>query len=399
MKIILTILLTLYFQFFFSQTIKELEYELTYYKSVETWGNKKDIAKKLLRIDPLNKIAINYLVEVYASKHQRDSIIELFEYLIKTNPNNPKPYLLLANERNARYAGLTTNQRVKYLIEAYKIDSTNVEALYSLGKSYYEFFNREFKKRKKKANLDYYSSKAIKYFSILCNQDERFKETLKFPLIQLANYRGNIRLKKLYESYNKQSSYFPISAFVDLPNDWQTNYSVNVLVYVSDSEFKVSGVESAVFHINWYASNLKACNEPVLWDTLPTKVFRFLWLRTFHHPIVIGLQNKNDTVTLYWKVCDGKGGYEHGKLIIDKSKTLTINEWNDFVASIDSIGFWNLPSTKYNILGNDGAQWILEGKEPGRYHVVDRWSGGVIITACLKLLEMTDLKIKKEDIY
>jgi len=383
----------------FSQTVKELEYEISYFKSGEEWGNKKNIAFNLLEIDSLNESAINYLVEVYGRNNQKDSISFLFDRLIKENSKSPQPYLIRARERNAHFAGLTYTQQINYLKEAYKLDSVNVEAIYSLGKLYYELFIKEFKSDKEKTNLDYYSANAIKYFSTLCNQNERYKETLKFPLIQLANYKGDLNEKKLYESYKIQSSYFPISAFLDLPSDWQTNYSVNVIDFVSDTEFKVSGVESALFHINWYASHLNALEEPVLSDTLPAKVFRFTWLRTFHKPIVIGLENSNDSIILYWKVCDGAGGYEPGKIIENKSKVLTIKEWTDFVSSINSINFWNLPTTQSGIVGTDGAQWILEGKELGKYHVVDRWSGGKIENVCLKLLELTDLKIKQDDIY
>jgi hypothetical protein len=67
------------------------------------------------------------------------------------------------------------------------------------------------------------------------------------------------------------------------------------------------------------------------------------------------------------------------------------------ISNINSIDFWNLPSIEGGIRGTDGAQWILEGKEPGKYHVVDRWSGGEIEKVCRQLLELTDLKI--EHIY
>ena len=383
----------------FSQSVKELEYELSYFKSGEEWGNKKDIAFKLLGIDKLNKNAIAYLVEVYGRNNQKDSIILLFDTLIKENPKSPEPYILRTQERNAHFAGLTYTQQINFLKEAYLLDSVNTEAIYSLGKLYYELFIQEFNEKKEKANLDYYSTNSIQYFSILCNQNKSYKETLKFPLLQLADYLGDTNKKKLFENYKVQSSYFPISAFVDLPNDWQTDYSVNVIDFVSRSEFKVSGVESAIFHINWYAKRLEALEEPVLSDSLPVKVFRFTWLRTFHNPIVIGLENNNDSITLYWKVCDGAGGYEPGKIIEDKSKRLTIKEWTDIVVNIKSIDFWNLPSIKSEILGTDGAQWILEGIEPGKYHVVDRWSGGELEKVCMQLLILTDLKIKQDDIY
>jgi hypothetical protein len=399
MKKILTGLFLLINITSFSQTVKELEYELSYVKSDEEWGNKIDIAYKLLGIDRLNENAIDYLIEVFGRSNQKDSIDLLFNRLIKENPNSTEPYLLRTRERNAHFSGLTYTQKINFLKEAYKIDSVNAEAIYTLGKLYYELFIQEFNKNNEKSNLDYYSSNSIQYFSILCNQNNSYKETLKFPLLQLANYLGDDNRIKLYENYKVQSSYFPISAFVDLPDNWQTNYSVNVIDFVSESEFKVSGVESAIFHINWYAGHLKALEEPILSDSLVTKVFRFTWLRTFHNPIVIGIENNNDSITLYWKICDGAGGYEPGELIKDKKKKLSMNEWTLFLQKIDSLGFWKMKTTENETQGFDGAQWILEGKELDRYHVVDRWCGGNITSICLDLLKMTDIKIKEDDIY
>ena len=399
MKKILAGLLFLFINFTcFSQTVKELEYELSYFKSDEEWGNKKNIAFNLLEIDSLNESAINYLVEVYGRNNQEDSISFLFDRLIKENSQSPQPYLIRARERNAYFSGLTVTQRMNYLKEACKLDSLNVESIYSLGKLCYELFINEFKSAKEKTTLDFYSANAIEYFSTLCNQNEELKETLRFPLIQLANYNKDLDMKQLYESYKIQSSFFPMAAFIDLPSDWQTNYAVNVIDFVSASEFKVSGVESALFHVNWYASHLNALDEPILCDSLPAKVYRFTWLRTFHQPVVIRLENFNDTVTLYWKVSDGAGGYEPGKIIVNNSKVITLEKWNDFVANVNSINFWNLPTTQSG-LGTDGAHWIFEGKELGKYHVVDRWHGGTIESVCLKLLELSDLKIKKDDIY
>lgn len=383
----------------FSQSVKELEYELSYHKSNEKWGNKKDIAFQLLKIDSLNVKAINYLVEVYGKNDQRDSIVLLFDRLIKENPESPLPYLIRAREHNAYFAELTYTQRINYLKEAHKLDSVNYEAIYTLGKLYYELFIKEFKKNKNNTNLDYYSKNAIEYFSTLCNLNDLYKETLRFPLIQLANYKGNIKLRQYYENYTVQSSYFPISAFADLPNDWKTNYTVNVIDFYSDSEYKLSGIEHALFHINWYSRHLKALDEPILRDTLSTKVFRFTWLRTFHKPIVIRLENDNNSITLYWKVANGAGGYAPGKIIKNKKKKLTTKEWNEFIANIISIDFWNLPTKEGSGIGLDGSRWILEGKEFGKYHVVDRWCGEKIESACLKLLELTNLKIKQDDIY
>lgn len=389
MRILLAVILTLFISISFSQTVEEMEFELSYFKSDESWGEKKEEAKKILAIDGLNSKAINYLVEVYGRNNQQDSIRLLFDSIIKNNPKSPEPYLIRVRNRNPHFEGLTYTQQINYLKEAQKIDSTNTEAIYMLGKKYYELFLKEYSKNKKKENLDYYSKNSISYFSDLCAIDKRYLETLKYPLIQMTNYIGDDKKNLEFKGYVFQSSYFPIEAFSSIPKDWETNYNVDV----------IWGIESAVFSLNWYSSHLKALEEPVLRDSLPAKIFRFTWLRTFHNPIVIRIENRNNTVTIYWKVNDGEGGYEPGKIIENKSKTLTLKEWTGIVDKINAINFWNLPSTENEILGDDGAQWILEGKELGKYHVVDRWSGGEIGNLCLELINLTDLKIKEDDIY
>jgi len=397
MKPTLIIILTFFFFSSFSQTVEELEHELSFYKSGEKWGNKKDIAYKLLEEDRLNSKAINYLVEVFGRNDQRDSISVLFDKIIKDSSDNPKLYLIRASERNAHFAGLTFTQRIDYLKKAKELDKDNIEATYSLGKIYYELFVREFKNNKKKANLDHYATSAIDYFTDLCSIDKRFKETTKYPLIQLYNYLGEKNKIQELKMDNFQSSYFPVSSFVGLPEDWETTYSVDVITYVSD--FSVSGIESALFSINWYSEHLNALNEPVLSDTLPTKIYRFTYLRTFDDPIVIRIENDNDTISIHWKVSDGAGGYEPGEIIESESKKLSAEDWELIENKIDSIDFWNLPTVETGLMGTDGSQWILEGKTLGQYKVVDRWCGGKISSVCRELIELTDLKLKKDDIY
>lgn len=382
----------------FSQTVKELEHELSFYKANEKWGQKKDVALKLLKIDFKNKNAIRYIVELYNQKNQKDSINLFFDKLIKENPESPELYLLRADMRISDCAGLSIDQRINYLEMAYKLGSSNAETINTIGRFYYDLFVREFATNKNTVKLNNYSTNAIKYFSQLFDQSNYNKESLKFPLLQLANYSGDNIKKTFYQNYKVQSSHFPLLALADLPNDWATNYSVNVFDYVSQSENKVSGIQSAIFRNNWYSRHLKALEETVLSDSLPKTVYRFTWLRTFHNPVAIRMEKNDDSVKLYWKVTDGQGGYNPGKIVVNKSKTLTLNEWQDFETAIKSIDFWKLPTTE-RTFGLDGAQWILEGVADGRYHVVDRWSGGKIKDLCLKLLKLTDIEIKQSDIY
>jgi len=101
-------------------------------------------------------------------------------------------------------------------------------------------------------------------------------------------------------------------------------------------------------------------------------------------------------------MCSGAGGYAPGKLILDKQKTITVAEWNQFIARLIRAGFWNMATELKGILGNDGSQWILEGKNGDRYHVVDRWTPGSstdYYKCCDYLLSLTDIKVSGQDKY
>ena len=90
-------------------------------------------------------------------------------------------------------------------------------------------------------------------------------------------------------------------------------------------------------------------------------IYRFTWLRTFHNPIAIRIEKHGDQYFLYWKLSNGAGGYKPGKLTIDKQKKLDKETWDAFVSKLNHIDFWNL-SRKQNDMGDDGSEWILEGR-------------------------------------
>jgi hypothetical protein len=66
---------------------------------------------------------------------------------------------------------------------------------------------------------------------------------------------------------------------------------------------------SSLLDEQWYSKHLKALQEPSLWNlsgTQKSETYRFLWLRTFHHPISVRLDvNPNGTSTLTTKNHNG----------------------------------------------------------------------------------------------
>jgi hypothetical protein len=101
------------------------------------------------------------------------------------------------------------------------------------------------------------------------------------------------------------------------------------------------------------------------------------------------------------KVSDGAGGYEPGKISINRTIPIDISEWRKIEEQLNKMDFWNLP-IETDFRGNDGAEWILESATKDKYHFATRWSAGRNANygkCCLYFLKLSDLKVPKDDQY
>lgn len=160
------------------------------------------------------------------------------------------------------------------------------------------------------------------------------------------------------------------------------------------------------FKSQWYSWQLRALKEPSLLqlskDTA-SRCYRFLWLRSFNHPVAIRINIRADgTGVLTTKVASGEGGFRPGALILNESRPLTSEEARSFLAQIKKTDFWNLPNPVNDQTGTDGSQWVIEGVEHGRYHVVDRWmpkAGPIHELGVTLAFKLAKLKIPQNEIY
>lgn len=151
----------------------------------------------------------------------------------------------------------------------------------------------------------------------------------------------------------------------------------------------------------WYSEQLFALNEPILFSgqVADKSAYRMTVLRTFANPFTMRIENDNDTITLYWKECDGSGGYEPGNLIKDKKVRLTIEDWKTIEKYIAEIDFWNLPTLdKDEDSPPDGTTWVLEGLKAGRYNVITMWNPEKVDVFKIFsfLVNLTDIDYKKK---
>jgi hypothetical protein len=162
-----------------------------------------------------------------------------------------------------------------------------------------------------------------------------------------------------------------------------------------------------LFRSQWYSNHLKALEEPSLFQMAKgssAESYRFVWLRTFDHPVIVRVDietDRNGEITT--KLSSGAGGYEPGKLIENTTRPLTQRQTEKFLATIQRLQFWELPTHDTpNTVGCDGAQWIIEGIKDGKYHVVDRWTPGKGAVHDLGLsfvFGLAQMKIPKDQLY
>jgi hypothetical protein len=157
------------------------------------------------------------------------------------------------------------------------------------------------------------------------------------------------------------------------------------------------------FREQWYSKHLIAMGEPRL-SGGPNEVYRFLWLRIFANPIVIRITCDPKGCDLIAKRLDGSGGYEPGKVAGRKERRLSDEEVTNVRRLLSKAQFWGRQPNDERI-GLDGAQWILEGRREGSYHLWDVWSPervgpyGDFRELCLELLRQSGLMIRSSEIY
>jgi hypothetical protein len=162
--------------------------------------------------------------------------------------------------------------------------------------------------------------------------------------------------------------------------------------------------------VDRYSRQLKAMREPSLYELSQqdpnAKVYRFLWLRSFHHPIAIRLVvRKNGSGWINVRMTTGNGWSEPGRISRYGVSWLTKGKTQALLNAYEGAGFWNLttlPETTSTVVQNDGAQWIIEGVRAGKYHVIERWSpqtGDPVHAIGTLALKLARFRIRPSEMY
>jgi hypothetical protein len=155
--------------------------------------------------------------------------------------------------------------------------------------------------------------------------------------------------------------------------------------------------------VEWYSRSLQEMAEPSFKSIVSANVesYRFLWLRSFNPGVVVRVWKCSREYCMTAKQLDsidkfvGRKFVPTAKLAINNSRSLSVDEWNSFLAVLDRSQFWSTPTVDGKEMADDGAEWVLEGAKGSQYHVVARQSptNGDYYHACLFLLKLSALKI------
>lgn len=146
--------------------------------------------------------------------------------------------------------------------------------------------------------------------------------------------------------------------------------------YFPITEDRKKGNGVSAFESEWYGKSLRIMNEPNLQEAVvrpEAAVYRLTILPTWGNAITVRAEQQGNIYQLISSRLDGQAGFDPGKLAEQERVILSVADSQALDALISKLRFFQQPSGE-EVLGEDGDQWILEGVQGGKYHVIRRWS-------------------------
>jgi hypothetical protein len=212
----------------------------------------------------------------------------------------------------------------------------------------------------------------------------------------MSNLRTSASIRPLLLTLALLASGAAVAAPADVRG--QCNASSSDEYYFPASTFADESGRDDSFVRGWYSEQLRAMAEPSLSCGTPGRVYRFTWLRSFHHPVVVRVTDFGNRGRLDAVELDGSGGDEPGSPLRRKSYVLGKKSMSRLRTAMAPA--WDTPSTGPSN-GRDGAEWILEVADAGRHHALVRWSpgDGLVRELGLRLLSLSGWKFHDYETY
>jgi hypothetical protein len=235
----------------------------------------------------------------------------------------------------------------------------------------------------------------------------------------------------IFSSFKRESGQYPENPAV---SDMNGRPGDSLIFYFPVGNNRDSGFVHSRgddFLLNWYSSALYSFKEPILYNYyLGKDIYRFLWLRSFHRPVVFSIVKTDSQVSLITKMLNrqpdfyderydprgwngldeelkGRNVIKYGDTLVvvkadrkadivySKEIQLTLTQWKDFVQLLQKINYSSLPSVfDRNERGMDGSEWIVEAHLQEGYRYVQRWGPNELRSAGVYLINLSGLNEK-----
>jgi hypothetical protein len=412
MRSIFLLLSICWFQIINAQTPLQLEYAVR--SDWRSGGQKLCEAKLLLSIDSMNDAGHRYMHKYYTLQHKgADS--SYWDQLFADHPNSPLPYMVHAKMYflDAGYHSYLYPEQFNLLYKALSYYPENTGVQYELAELYYKDFLYPIEADKfvdsealiesepdsillkdvpeKRSFNPHAIDSALHYFGKVWQSDTTNRYQIYFPIKQMEYFlcinESPFQLNIDSSGYNDYSPYW---YFIEGKNYAAGYYNLLFEVWMSSRA------------VSYRTTQLKALKEPGLY-TIPvssgTTVYRFTWLRSFHHPISIRLEQTGNEYILYWKEGKGLGGYAPKGLKLSGRKRLKPAQGKKCAQLINSIQLDSLPNN-HEVLMFDGASWLLERKTEDGYKAFHTNEPDQKFNDLGRfLLKCTNIRVKEDEIY
>lgn len=397
-----------------AKTIRELEERMYWHPGDKEDEDKMAIARKILRLDPVNKRAIEFICENYqtieldSNKHV-DSVNIFLDNIIKKYPNNKDLYVLKSKYFNSGNSNLNDKEyalkEVYYLNKAFHLDSTNAEINYLLAKEYYADFLTPYYKSefgiglkvsddeartpvvkrnsvlpKSAVNALYYLQNVVKYGS------DSLKMIVYFPIQQLKYHLYKVNPeplslpKRIYERY-----IYPPWYYANLKAGWYKDLSENYIFLIEWSSEQIYSMG------RFY----KSINEPPLMNKKNQKsdeIIRFSWFRSFQSTVFVRLDKTGNDILLSWKEISWNNQLRK-EVVRNGKKHISSSDYNSFSTWLEKSGFDTYTTYQYYPM-LDGKTWVMEKLRGDKFKVYhSNEPPELFIKACYLLVSFTDIDL------
>lgn len=129
---------------------------------------------------------------------------------------------------------------------------------------------------------------------------------------------------------------------------------------------------AANFQVRWYSSEMYALGEKPIWfPSTGDTIYRLTYLPAFQGSTVITLTvSPAGNGQIETKSTDGD---RRETIVLDEAAAVPPDQLAKFLALLDQAHFWTTPTELPAGRGLDGATWMMEGVQDGKYRTVVRW--------------------------